>query len=124
MSHLPYPGRYESFDSWDYRCKEWERNRDYNRRVVQAGKGSQKYDGYTYGENADPDEPHLRLDCPSRLNRHEWALINAARKAGVLGSCVGHSLCSSCRYYLVPERFATRETRTVSGIEANFVSAT
>jgi hypothetical protein len=25
--HLPYPGRHESFNSWDYRCKQWESNR-------------------------------------------------------------------------------------------------
>lgn len=24
---LPYPGKYESFESWDFRCKEWEANR-------------------------------------------------------------------------------------------------
>lgn len=26
-SQLPYPGKYESFTSWDRRCKEWESNR-------------------------------------------------------------------------------------------------
>lgn len=32
-STLPYPGKYESFQSWDSRCREWEFNRELNRQA-------------------------------------------------------------------------------------------
>ena len=35
---LPYPGHHESFSSWDYRCKQWERNRYSNQSKGLSGK--------------------------------------------------------------------------------------
>jgi hypothetical protein len=43
---LPYPGRYESFNSWDSRCKEWERNQAEWRREQAAR--SINWGGYNY----------------------------------------------------------------------------
>lgn len=37
-SHLPYPGRNESFQSWDFRCKQWERGRYSNQSQGLSGK--------------------------------------------------------------------------------------
>lgn len=43
---LPYPGRYESFNSWDSRCKAWENDRD-RWRKEQAAR-STNWGGYHY----------------------------------------------------------------------------
>jgi len=94
-----------------------------------AGAGGQKYDGYKYGAKANPADPHTVFTCPSRLTKKEKKVIDSAKKASVLGHCYGHSLLSSCRYALVPDWFLEelkepRETRTMSGVGANYVAAT
>lgn len=40
---LPYPGRYESFNSWDFRCKQWESNRRRNQSRGLSGRPDKRY---------------------------------------------------------------------------------
>lgn len=40
---LPYPGKYESFASWDYRCKEWELNRRRSQSRGLSGRPNKRY---------------------------------------------------------------------------------
>ncbi len=41
--HLPYPGRYESFSSWDFRCKQWESSRRRNQSRGLSGRPYKRY---------------------------------------------------------------------------------
>ena len=43
---LPYPGQYESYNSWDNRCKEWESDRRAWQR--QQAARSTNWGGYNY----------------------------------------------------------------------------
>lgn len=42
-STLPYPGRNESFNSWDFRCKQWESGRNRSQSRGLSGKPDKRY---------------------------------------------------------------------------------
>lgn len=69
---LPYPGRYESDSSWEFRCKQWENNRSERNRELNAR--STNWSGYNYrpvvvgGEYRLPDGRAVTVEktFPSR----------------------------------------------------------
>ena len=49
-SRLPYPGKYESFTSWDFRCKQWEAGRNRNQARGLSGRPKKRHiEGQTDG---------------------------------------------------------------------------
>ena len=72
MTTLPYPGRHESFSSWDFRCKQWENERARRNQELNARRTN--WGGYNYrpvvvgGEYRLPDGPTVKVEktFPSR----------------------------------------------------------
>ena len=57
-SRLPYPGKYESFNSWDWRCKEWESNR---RRSQSRGLSGRPDKRYVEGGKDGTEETYVKI---------------------------------------------------------------
>lgn len=117
---LPYPGRYESHDSWMRRCDEWERNRDWNRKMRNAGRGSQKMNGYIfpkYGGGKD----YKVLNCRSKQNKTEKFLSDYYFPHEFKGRVVGHSLCASYTYTIVPQKIYNITEKAIKNLKFKYI---
>jgi len=117
-SHLPYPGKYESFASWDYRCKQWESNRrrsnscglsgrpDYSG-LANQGRGVELARVKIAGKPCTVEVPHfaehdgkrvrvLRYGYGSKAADRvsSWAAKNGAQFARLVNANGRHGMCS------------------------------